>query len=614
MDGARFARHMEAAWRHMWQTWCASAQRPTPIDDVEAALRHAIATTPADSPRHARAWAALGDQLYGQGRMDDAQAAYRAALAVDPDNADALNNLGGLLAAAKHHAEAEPLIARAVTLRPGFTEAWRNLGNVYAETQRSAEAIDAYTRAVEIDPSLTQTHELLGGLLMRASEMDASVASMRRAVASDPTNESAHADLAYSMMYVTDDGALIRAEAERFSQQHEAALLAAPALCANSHDTPRDIARRLRIGYVSPDFRNHCQSLFTLPLLANHDHAAFEIICYASVPEPDPITQRIQQHVDLWRDVDSLDDAQLAQQIRADGIDILVDLTMHMAKARRRLFAMRAAPVQIAWLAYPGTTGSAAIGWRITDPWIDPVGVAGVDEQYTERSLRLPDTFWCYAPLDDADRSVAVSPLPALDAGHITFGCLNNPCKLSDATFAQWSPIFAALPDARLILLATSGTLLDRLKRRLSAYGIDPARVTFVGYQQRLAYLSTWAQIDIALDTFPYNGHTTTLDAFWMGVPVPTRYGRVAASRAGLSLLANVGLADLAAPDAAGYAEIVVALARDLPRLADLRAGLRARMQASPLMDGARFARHMEAAYRLMWRDGCDTPQAHSAN
>ncbi|NIE69127.1 tetratricopeptide repeat protein [Burkholderia sp. Ax-1719] len=610
MDGARFARHMEAAWRHMWQTWCASAQRPTHIDDAEAALRHAIATTPAGSPKHARAWSALGDLLFGKGRTADAQTAYRAALAANPDDADALSNLGSLLAAAKQHAEAEPLIARAVTLRPGSTEAWRNLGNLYAETQRSAEAIDAYTRAVEIDPSLAQTHELLGGLLMRASEMGASVAAMRRAVASDPTNAGAHADLAYAMMYVTDDGALIRAEAERFSQQHEAALLAAPALYAHSRDKVRDSAhdpaRRLRIGYVSPDFRNHCQSLFTLPLFSHHDHAEFEIVCYASVAEPDPITQRIQQHVDLWRDVHALDDAQLAQQIRADGVDILVDLTMHMANARRRLFAMRPAPVQVAWLAYPGTTGSAAIDWRITDPWLDPPGVPGVDEQYTERSLRLPDTFWCYAPLDEADRSVAVSALPALDAGHITFGCLNNPCKLSDDTLAQWSPIFAALPNARLILLATSGTLLERLKRRLAAHGIDPARVTFIGYQQRLAYLNTWAQIDIALDTFPYTGHTTTLDAFWMGVPVPTRAGRVAASRAGLSLLANLGLADLGASDAAGYAQTVVALAHDLPRLAALRAGLRARMQASPLMDGARFARNMEAAYRSMWRDWCE--------
>jgi predicted O-linked N-acetylglucosamine transferase (SPINDLY family) len=614
MDGARFARHMEAAWRHMWQTWCASVQRPTPVDDAEAALRHAIATTPAGSLQQARAWNALGNLLHGKGRTGDAQAAYRAALAVDPDNADALNNLGGLLAAAKHHAEAEPLIARAVTLRPNFTEAWRNLGNIYAETQRSGEAIDAYTRAVEIDPSLAHTHQLLGGLLMRASEMPAAVASMRRAVQSDPADQGAHADLVYSMMYVTDDGALIRAEAERFSEQHEAALLAAPALCDTPRDNARDPSRRLRIGYVSPDFRNHCQSLFTLPLLANHDRSAFEIVCYASVAQPDPITQRILQHVDLWRDVRALDDAQLAQQIRADGIDILVDLTMHMANARRQLFAMRPAPVQIAWLAYPGTTGSAAIGWRITDPWIDPLDVPGVDEQYTERSLRLPDTFWCYAPLDDADRSVSVTALPALAAGHITFGCLNNPCKLSDDTLAQWSPIFAALPDARLILLATSGTLLDRLKRRLAAHGIDPARVTFVGYQHRLAYLNTWAQIDIALDTFPYTGHTTTLDAFWMGVPVPTRFGRVAASRAGLSLLANMGLADLAASSDSEYADIVLKLARDLPRLAALRAGLRARMQASPLMDGARFARNMEAAYRLMWRDWCEPPHARPAS
>jgi protein O-GlcNAc transferase len=278
-----------------------------------------------------------------------------------------------------------------------------------------------------------------------------------------------------------------------------------------------------------------------------------------------------------------------------------------MDGARRLLFARRPAPVQVAWLAYPGTTGSPSIGWRLTDPWIDPPHEPNVDDQYTERSLRLPDAFWCY---DSLTSDAGISELPALTNGYITFGCLNNPCKLTDATLALWSQVFAALPDAKLLLMAPEGSARERLLMRFQATGIDPARVQFIGFQVRADYLRTYQQIDIALDTFPYTGHTTSLDAFWMGVPVPTRYGRSATSRAGLCLLANLGLPELAADNDADYASIVVALARDLPRLAALRAGLRARMQASPLMDGARFARNMEAAFRHMWRAWCKEPRS----
>jgi protein O-GlcNAc transferase len=370
-----------------------------------------------------------------------------------------------------------------------------------------------------------------------------------------------------------------------------------------SHANTREPARRLRIGYVSPDFRNHCQSLFTTPLLSHHDHANFEIVCYALGNQRDDVTEQLKRHADLWREVGELDDARLAQQIRDDGVDILVDLTMHMDGARRLLFARRPAPVQVAWLAYPGTTGSPSIGWRLTDPWIDPPHDPDIDDQYTERSLRLPDAFWCY---DSLASDVDVNDLPALTNGYITFGCLNNPCKLTDATLALWSQVFAALPDSKLLLMAPEGSARERLIERFKAIGLDPARVKFIGFQARADYLRTYQQIDIALDTFPANGHTTSLDAFWMGVPVPTRYGRSAVSRAGLCLLANLGLPELATDNDADYAAIVTTLARDIPRLAALRAGLRARMEASPLMDGARFARNMEAAFRHMWQAWCE--------
>jgi predicted O-linked N-acetylglucosamine transferase (SPINDLY family) len=287
-----------------------------------------------------------------------------------------------------------------------------------------------------------------------------------------------------------------------------------------------------------------------------------------------------------------------------DRIDILVDLTMHMAKGRPLLFARRPAPVQVAWLAYPGTTGSQAIGYRLTDPWLDPIDDAGADNRYSERSLRLPDSFWCYDPLATAPEP---GPLPAERDGYVTFGCLNNPHKLTDRTFGLWAQVLNNVPRSRLLLLLLpSGTTRDIVRKKFSQLGIDDACLTLVSYQKREDYLRTYQSIDIALDVFPYNRHTTSLDALWMGVPVVTVIGKTPASRAGYSLVSNIGLSELAATTDAGFVACATRLASDLSALGDLRSGLRARMEASPLMDGARFARGMESAFRQMWKDWCD--------
>ncbi|WP_321846666.1 tetratricopeptide repeat protein [Paraburkholderia bannensis] len=568
---------------------------------AEAVLRRTLEL----APTHANAWNNLGQVLLKLHRQSEALAVFEHARTLAPDSVDVLTNLGALLAGVGRIDEARSALERALTLEPGRVSAWNNLGNLRLRLGEVDEARAAFTRAVELKPDFADALLNLGNTHSKMGDIEGAIASYRRALAVQPAHIGAHSNLLFALMFANDDGHAVRVEAERFSAQQEAALLAASE--HTRHANSPDPARRLRIGYVSPDFRHHCQSLFMMPLLRHHDHAAVEIVCYALGNQRDDMTGRIKPHADIWREVGELDDARLAQQIRDDSIDILVDLTMHMDGARRLLFARRPAPVQVAWLAYPGTTGSPSMGWRLTDPWIDPLDVPHIDDQYTERSLRLPDSFWCY---DAQSPGVEVSPLPALANGYITFGCLNNPCKLTDATLALWAAVFAALPDARLILMAPSGVARERLAARFRAHGIDPAHLDFVGFQAREAYLRTYERIDIALDTFPANGHTTSLDAFWMGVPVPTRHGRTALSRAGLCLLANLGLPELAADNDADYARIVTALARDQPRLAGLRAGLRARMQASPLMDGARFARNMEAAFRHMWQAWCDEARA----
>ncbi|CAG9235317.1 putative Protein O-GlcNAc transferase [Paraburkholderia tropica] len=594
---------------------------------AEAPLRRAVAL----DAGYVNAWNNLANALIALNRTGEARALLEHARTLAPDAPDVLTNLGCLLRAIGRHDEARDALSRALVRQPGNAAAWNNLGNVNVDLARPDDALVCFRRAIEIDAQFANAHSNLGNVFKNMGRIEDAIAAYRRALACDPGNLGAHSNLVYACTFASDDGHAIRAETERFAAAHEAAWLGAPSgplgpsgprAPAAYANTPEP-ARRLRIGYVSPDFRNHCQALFMQPLLAHHDHATFEIVGYSLVAQPDDTTARLAAHADHWRDVSQLDDERLAQQIRADGIDILVDLTMHMDGARRLLFARRPAPVQVAWLAYPGTTGSPALGWRLSDPWLDPRDVPDIEAHYTERTLRLPDTFWCYdaqapgvevnalpaqAAIESAIQAAIESATHAASAPLVTLGCLNNPCKLTDATFALWSAVFAALRDAgqaRLVLMAPPGSARERLGTRLAAHGIDPAQVSYVGFQARNDYLRTWSQIDLALDTFPYNGHTTSLDAFWMGVPVPTRVGRSAASRAGLSLLANLGLPELVAHSDAEYVDIVVSLARDLPRLAALRAGLRARMEASPLMDGARFARGMEAAIREMWRDWC---------
>jgi predicted O-linked N-acetylglucosamine transferase (SPINDLY family) len=264
------------------------------------------------------------------------------------------------------------------------------------------------------------------------------------------------------------------------------------------------------------------------------------------------------------------------------------------------VFTRKPAPVQAAWLAYPGTTGLAAMDYRLTDPYLDPPGEH--DDWYSETSLRLPDTYWCYDPLT---AEPTPGPLPALANGHITFGSLNNFCKVTPEVLALWAQVLTAVPDSRLLLLAQPGGHRQLVLDRLAEGGVAAGRVEFAPFQPRLDYLALHRRVDLGLDTFPYNGHTTSLDAFWMGVPVVTRLGETVVGRAGWSQLCNLHLRELAAASDPAFVRTAVELARDLPRLAQLRAGLRSRMEASPLMDGARFARSMETAFRQMWRQWC---------
>jgi predicted O-linked N-acetylglucosamine transferase (SPINDLY family) len=270
---------------------------------------------------------------------------------------------------------------------------------------------------------------------------------------------------------------------------------------------------------------------------------------------------------------------------------------MHMAHGRLLMFARKPAPVQVTWLAYPGSTGLTSMDYRLSDPYLDP---PGMDETiYSERSVRLGDTFWCYDPRSD----LPVNELPALQGGPFTFGCLNNFCKVNESVLKLWAQVLGKVEKSRLLILAPTGSHRDAAMAVLAGHGVDVSRVQWLDRRPRAQYLKLYYLLDICLDTFPYNGHTTTLDALWMGVPVVTRVGRTVVGRAGWSQLSNLNLSELAAQTDEQFGTIAAELAADLPRLAELRRTLRPRMAASPLMDARRFARNVEQAYRRMWRE-----------
>jgi protein O-GlcNAc transferase len=544
----------------------------------------------------------VGKTLHELGRLDEALEAYQRAISLKNNYAEAHNNQGQILSEFRQPEQALACFERCLVLQPGNARALNNQGNAQKDLGQLDAAVDSFQRAIAANPNLAEAHNNLGNVLKDQGVLDEAVNAYRRAADLDPTNCMFASNLLYLLhFHPAYDARAIAAEQNRWNRQYVEPIVASSTPTPTFGNTPEPL-RRLKIGYVSPDFRDHVQSLFTVPVLSHHDHEGFEIFAYSSTKRPDKFTQQIAGYIDCWRDVGQLDDAALCEVIRADGIDILVDLTMQMAGGRPMLFARRPAPVAVAWLAYPASTGLLRIDYRLSDPYLDP---PGMDETiYAEQTIRLPSTFWCYDPLDCRD--IPVNSLPAIDAGVVTFGCLNNFCKVNENAIMSWARVLARVENSRLLLLAQPGSHRQRVVARFEEHGIAGERIEFVPVQPRAEYLKTYHRIDIGLDTFPYNGHTTSLDSFWMGVPVVTLAGNTAVGRAGLCQLSNLGLSELAGQSEPQFAELAVRLAADLQRLQQLRATLRSRMQESPLMDPRRFATDLQSQFRWMWMRWCE--------
>jgi len=598
------------------------------IDDAIDCCRCAIALRPDYADAHYN----LAQALMHQGRHREAVTAYQQVVSLRPDQVEARNHLGFVLNELGRYAEALDTLEHARRLAPASAEVHTNLGNALLGLGRVEEAIAAYRhatglatgyveghfnlglalrkagrlhaarlsleRALALRPRYAEAHAGLGSVQADAGDVDAALESYRRAVSLKPDDGAVHSNLLFISNYATDDPRAHAAAHIEWAQRHNTNL---PVRSVHTNST--DPERPLRIGYLSADFCGHPVGMFIEPVLAQHDRRRFEVFAYANVARPDKMTDRLKSLVAHWRDIATLDDDEAGTQIEQDGIDILVDLAGHTANNRLPVVARRPAPIQVSYLGYLNTVGMPSVDYRLTDLWQSPVGE--IDALVPERLVRLDGGFLCFEPPPGAP---VVGELPAAANGCISFGCFNNAAKLSAPTIALWSEILHAVAGSRLVLKSkhfADDWVRDRFRDAFGRFGVAPERVEFVGASEFDAYLQAFQRIDIALDPFPYNGGTVTCHALWMGVPVIALAGRGGFGRTGVSVLSATGLETLVAGSPRAYRDLAVALATDTSALADMRAGLRERLQGAPLLDRRRMINEIERAYAMMWRDWC---------
>ncbi len=530
------------------------------------------------------------------GRIDDAIATYRQVIQQDRKYIRGYHNLGLALASQQKYPEAVEQFEQALAIDPNYAEAHNSLGVTLEALNQSEQALQHYERAVQLKPAFTDALNNLGIAYTESGRHDEAIEARRMALALDPGQAHVHSNLLLTMNYSAEiDPPSLLEEHKQWAHEHADPLKST----WQRHTNDRTNDRILRIGYVSADFRDHTVARFLLPLIGHFDPQRFHVTGFSNVMHPDAITNRLKMWCNDWHTVVGLPDDQFAAFIRQEQIDILVDLSGHTAGNRLLTFARKPAPIQVTLFGYPNTTGMEAIDYRISDDFADPIGLT--EQFYVERIYRLPEVAWCYEPPPNMPE---VGPLPCDRAGHLTFGSLNNPAKLTPPILRTWAEILHAIPKARLILLTGRGGFGTQLvAERFRNAGIASERLELLPRQKLEEYLRLHQRIDVCLDPYPYNGGVTTCDALWMGVPVLTQAGPTYVSRQGLSLLSNVGLPDLVAYDSNEYVARAKGLVENVDWLRELRRGLRDRMRQSALIQARRYVEHLETAYLAMWQE-----------
>lgn len=601
-------------------------------EEALAAYGRAIALAPQTAPFRMN----RGDVLRDLDRLDEAVSAYGDAIRLKPDLIEAHLNLAYVLAMTQRYDESVEICRAVVEMRPQEIRAYRSLATglrhlarydeaeqVYrrmlgmspddakafvglAKTQkeagRSREALLSVGQALKLDPGFAPAINVCAGILLDTGRADEALDVYRRALALNPDGLfNVHSNLLLAMNYqagASQDALL--AEAKAFG-----ARAARSARAQGTHDNVPDPERRLRVGLVSGDLGLHPVGFFLANVLEAVDPDRLELFAYATAHRRDALNDRLRAAVSNWRDARSevLDDEALAQCIRDDGIDILVDLAGHTGGSRLPVFAWKPAPVQVGWLGYFATTGVSAMDYILADRWVLP---PEEESHFVERPWRLPDAYYCFSP---PEFEIEVGSLPAMQSGRITFGCFNSLAKINDHVIACWARVLDVVPGSRLMLktkaLGDPSVAAD-YRERFARHGIGSDRLIMEGASPRAEYLAAYNRVDIALDPFPFPGGTTSIEGLWMGVPVLSLKGGRFISHQGETILQNVGLPEWIAVDEEDYVAKAAAFAGDLAALAALRAGLRQRLLKSPLCDAPRFARNLEEAFRGMWRIWCE--------
>lgn len=580
--------------------------------------------------RSVQDWRERATVLQQSGAFAQAAALCEARLIEDPEDAEAQQMRGAALFRLGRTTEGLACLHEAAKLAPRNGDLQLQIGRVYAAIGRLQPALAAYRNAHALDipaaagelAMLLKTVEgydeaedclraalprsatpardrhRLAGMLFEQGRVPEAIAELRASLGLEPEAASVHSDLLRALNYADGvDPHAIFGEHEEWARRHADPL--GEGLPPHANDNSP--GRRLRIGYVSPYFRKHAVTFFLESVLAACDRGAFDIYLYADVARPDNYSERLKSYGHTWRDTVRMSDDALAQTVREDRIDILVDLSGHTPGHRLLAFARRPAPVQLTWNGYPNTTGMGAIDYRITDALCDPPGLT--EHLHSERLVRLPQIYMSWRPPDDAPEP---GPAPAIETGRITFGSFNSCYKLTPTVVELWARVLNTVESSRLIVYAVPGARAEsRLRELFATSGVAAGRIELRPRVSHEAFLEAHREVDIALDSYPYHGTTTTCFSLWMGVPVISLVGRTHLSRVGLTLLSSVGLEALAAPDFDGYVNAAASLARHPERLAALRSGLRERVRDSALTDGAACARALETAYRRMWAERC---------
>jgi predicted O-linked N-acetylglucosamine transferase (SPINDLY family) len=559
---------------------------------AEARYRQAIILRPDYYDAHGN----LGNLLLAAGRLFEAEAIYRHGLRINPHHAVAHYNLGNAFLAIQRLDDALTCFRQAIRLKPDHAGAYTDLGNTLKGMGRLSEAEAVHQQALLLNPHSPQAHNNLGIALADQGRLHEATSHFQRAIGLQPYIPEIHSNLLFYMNYM--DG--VSKETKLQEARHYGRRVAQAATKRFASWTAAMPLDRLRIGFISGDFRNHPVTYFLEGLLARIDRSRFELFAYTMNRVEDELTVKLRTHFDRWTEIFNKTDLEAAEGIHADGVHVLIDLAGHTAFNRLPVLAFKPAPVQASWLGYFATTGVSEVDYLLGDPQVSPVED---DPDFVERVKRLPETYLCWTP---PHIELAVAELPALAKGHVTFGCFNNGTKLNEDVLSAWARVLNAVDGSMLFLKASQFADADfrnHIVSTLGVYGVSPDRLIIEGRSTRADYFEAYSRVDMALDPFPFPGGTISVDGLWMGVPVVTKRGDCFIARNGETIARNCGQDAWVARDDREYMEKAIGFASDIPALARLRRDLRPRLLASPLFDSTLFAGRFEQAMDEMWRD-----------